>query len=60
MDVWQNKLRYFRRLAKGWSANLDAEIRRNKKTLMEEYDTLDIKAEGQDLTNEEREIRGDL
>ena len=31
VDVWQNKLRYFRRLAKGWSANLDAGIRRNKK-----------------------------
>ena len=49
VDVWQNKLRLFRRLAKGWSANIDAEIRRNKKDLMNEYDSLDIKAETQDL-----------
>lgn len=31
MNVWQRKVRIFRRLARGWSANLDAEIRRNKK-----------------------------
>ena len=50
VDVWQNKLRYFRRPAKG----LDAEIRRNKKALMEEYDNLDVKAEDQNLCDEER------
>jgi hypothetical protein len=28
MDSWQKKVRYFRRLAKGWSANLEASIRK--------------------------------
>jgi hypothetical protein len=31
LDCWQAKVRYFRKLAKGWSANLEAEIRRQKK-----------------------------
>jgi hypothetical protein len=39
------KVRYFRKLAKGWSANLEAEIRKQKKALMEEYDALDILSE---------------
>jgi hypothetical protein len=45
LEWWQTKVRYFRRLAKGWSANIDAEIRKHKKELMQEYDLLDIKAE---------------
>jgi hypothetical protein len=36
---------FFWRLAKGWSANIDAEIRKHKKDLMQKYDLLDIKAE---------------
>ena len=31
VDIWQGKLRAFRRLARGWSANIDAEIRKHKK-----------------------------
>jgi hypothetical protein len=49
LDVWQAKVRCFRSSAKGWSANIDADIRKKKKSLMEEYDTLDIKAESQEL-----------
>jgi hypothetical protein len=37
-------------LAKGWSANLDAEIRKHKKDLMQEYDLLDVKAENHFLS----------
>jgi hypothetical protein len=29
LEWWQTKVRYFRRLAKGWSANIDAEIRKH-------------------------------
>ena len=54
MDKWQHKVRSFRKSAKGWSTNLDAEIRKHKKALMEEYDILDIKAESQDLEEVER------
>uniref|UniRef100_A0ACD5Z2B2 Uncharacterized protein n=1 Tax=Avena sativa TaxID=4498 RepID=A0ACD5Z2B2_AVESA len=28
IDVWQSKVRYFRKLARGWSANLEAAIRK--------------------------------
>jgi hypothetical protein len=45
LDWWQSKVRCFRKLAKGWSANIDAEIRKHKKELMQEYDLLDIKTE---------------
>jgi uncharacterized DUF497 family protein len=45
IEWWQTKVRYFRRLAKGWSANIDAKIRNHKKELMQEYDLLDIKVE---------------
>jgi hypothetical protein len=42
VDVWQQKLRLFRRLAKGWSNNYEAAARKQKKDLMREYDVLDI------------------
>jgi hypothetical protein len=45
LDCWQAKVRYFRKLAKGWSANLEVEIRKQKKALMDEYDALDILSE---------------
>ena len=31
VDKWQKKVIYFRRLARGWNANLEASIRREKK-----------------------------
>ena len=52
LDVWQHRVRWFRRFAKGWSANLEADIRKNKKELMEEYDILDIKSETVELSEE--------
>jgi hypothetical protein len=45
LDKWQAKVRYLRKLAKGWSANFEAVVRKQKKALMEEYDLLDIKSE---------------
>jgi hypothetical protein len=50
LDKWQAKVRYLRKLAKGWSANFEAAIRKQKKALMEEYDLLDIKSESQILS----------
>jgi hypothetical protein len=38
LDIWQAKVRCFRSSAKGWSANIDAEIRKKKKHLMEEWE----------------------
>jgi hypothetical protein len=37
-----DKSKYFIKLARGWSANLEADIRKHKKDIMEEYDSLDI------------------
>jgi hypothetical protein len=31
IDSWHDKCKYFRRLARGWSANLEADIRKHKK-----------------------------
>jgi hypothetical protein len=49
MDSWHDKCKYFRRLARGWSANIEADIRKHKKELVEEYDSLDILAETKPL-----------
>jgi hypothetical protein len=38
-------VRRFRKTTKGWSRNIEVDLRQMKKDLMEEYDTLDIKAE---------------
>jgi hypothetical protein len=54
LDRWQAKVRYLRKLAKGWSANFEATVRKQKKDLMEEYDLLDIKSESQILSVEEK------
>jgi hypothetical protein len=53
LDKWEAKIRYLRKLAKGWSANFEAAVRKQKKALMEEYDLLDIKSESQILSAEE-------
>jgi hypothetical protein len=55
VDIWQQKLRLFRRLAKGWSSNYEAAARKQKKDLMREYDALDIKSETCVLSPLERE-----
>jgi hypothetical protein len=54
LDCCQDKVRCFRKLAKGWSANLESEIRKQKKALMEEYDALDILSKTQVLSDQER------
>jgi hypothetical protein len=48
-------MRGLRKRIKGWSANLDAERRKNMKFFMRELDELDSKAENNHLT--EREIK---
>jgi hypothetical protein len=55
-----DKCKYFRRLARGWSANLEADIRKHKKDLMEEYDALDILAESQLLDEPSRKRLEDI
>jgi hypothetical protein len=54
VDIWQMKVRRFRSWSKGWSKNIESELRNLKKDLMEEYDLLDIKAESSELSTEEQ------
>jgi hypothetical protein len=37
MDRWQNRVRLFRKKTKGWSANIEAEIKKKKRALESEY-----------------------
>jgi hypothetical protein len=53
IDTWQEKVRRFRKTTKGWSSNIEADLRQMKSEMMEEYDTLDIKAESSALSNSE-------
>jgi hypothetical protein len=53
-------VRLFRKKIKGWSANVEAETRKKKKTLEEEFNRLDIKAETQDMSIQEIERRNQV
>lgn len=55
IDVWQFKIRRLRKFLKGWSINIEAEQKKHKKTLIAEYDCLDILSESQALLPEEKE-----
>jgi hypothetical protein len=53
LDRWQEKIRRFRKTSKGWSRNIEADLRRLKSDMMEEFDLLDIKSESEPLSDEE-------
>lgn len=64
MDIWQFKIRRLRKLLKDWSMNIEAAQKKHKKSLIAEYDCLDILSESQPLLLEEQErlkaIRSEL
>jgi exonuclease III len=53
IDVWQYKQRRLRKHLRGWSININAEQKNKKKSLITEYDYLDIMSETQNLSKEE-------
>jgi hypothetical protein len=53
LDRWQEKIRRFRKTSKGWSRNIEADLRKLKKDMMEEFDLLDIKSESETLSDAE-------
>ena len=55
LDIWQFKLRALRRKLKGWSLNINADLRKKKQALSEEFDILDVFSEENNLTDQERE-----
>uniref|UniRef100_A0ACD5T6R4 Uncharacterized protein n=1 Tax=Avena sativa TaxID=4498 RepID=A0ACD5T6R4_AVESA len=56
LDRWQEKVRRFRKNTKGWSMNIEADLRQLKREMMEEYDVLDIKEESEPLSDQELDI----
>jgi hypothetical protein len=55
LDVWQYQIRLLRKKVKGWSKNIDAEMRRKKYSIMSEMDLIDLIAESQALSDQQRE-----
>jgi hypothetical protein len=55
IDRWQNRVRCFRRKAKGWSANIEAETIRKKRGLEEEYKRLDELSAERPMNKNERD-----
>jgi hypothetical protein len=53
LDRWQEKIRRFRKTSKGWSRNIEADLRKLKCDMMEEFDFLDIKSESEPLSDAE-------
>jgi hypothetical protein len=45
VDRWQYNMRNLRRKIRGWSRNIDAEMRKNKSQILAELDLLDGKVE---------------
>ena len=50
IDIWQFKVRNFRKFSKGWNANIESAQRKMKQQLVAEYDLLDILSETQPLS----------
>jgi hypothetical protein len=53
MEVWQCKVRNFRKLIRGWSNNVLAEMNKHKQSIAAEYNFLDMEAEKRILDVEE-------
>lgn len=41
MDIWQFKIILLRKMIKGWAININANIKRQKKELLKEYEKFD-------------------
>ena len=48
---WQNKIRKLRRITKGGRSNEEAQLRRYKKILLEDFDKLNINSETSNLSD---------
>jgi hypothetical protein len=60
VEIWQQKIRNLRRKVKGWSRNIEAEIKRRKASIISEIDLLDVMSEHQQLVGPEKEKRKTL
>ena len=60
LDIWQFKIRLLRKKVKGWAININADIKRKKKELLEEFDSLDTKYESGSLLPGEKMKMDDI
>ncbi|KAG2556905.1 hypothetical protein PVAP13_8NG178700 [Panicum virgatum] len=64
IKVWQFKMRNLRRKLKGWALNINADTKRKKKALLEEFDLLDVFSEFNQIIDAEKtrmqKIQGEL
>jgi hypothetical protein len=57
MDVWQFRIRRFRRLVRGWANNVVAEMNKHKQVLAAELNFLDFEVENRNLEEVERRMK---
>ena len=55
MEVWQNKIRHLRSFLRGWAKDQSSFYKKEKASLLDIIDRLDIKAETIPLSMAERE-----
>ncbi|XP_047071299.1 uncharacterized protein LOC124680262 [Lolium rigidum] len=60
IDRWNFKIRNTRKDLKGWAANIESAQRKNKQSLVAEYDLLDIIAETQSLSPVSKKRMNDI
>lgn len=60
IDIWQYRVRTFRRLARGWAANTVAAQNKRKTEIAEEYNRLDVMSEHIELNQEDRQRMREL
>jgi hypothetical protein len=53
-EVWQNKIRNLRKIVRGWTNNVVADLNKHKQTLAAEYNWLDEEEENRSLSVEEK------
>jgi hypothetical protein len=54
LDRWQAKVRFFRRLTRGWAGNVIAELSKYKQSIAAEYNCLDMEVESRALDEGEK------
>jgi hypothetical protein len=54
MDTWQTNIRNFRRIVRGWAANVVIEVNSHKQVVSAEYNWLDIEFENRVLEDGEK------
>jgi hypothetical protein len=52
--VWQNKIRNLRKIVRGWTNNVVADLNKHKQALAAEYNWLDEEDENRSLSVEEK------